>query len=41
MDVRALVVDDEPANLLAMEAVFAQPGIEFVNAASSAQGRAA
>ena len=37
MDVPILVVDDEPANLLAMQAVLAEPGIEFVSAASGVQ----
>ena len=37
MDVPILIVDDEPANLLAMQAVLAEPGIEFVSAASGSQ----
>ena len=37
MDVPILIVDDEPANLLAMHAVLTEPGIEFVSAASGAQ----
>lgn len=37
MDVPILVVDDEPANLLTMQAVLAEPGIEFVSAASGVQ----
>ena len=37
MDVPILVVDDEPANLLTMRAVLAEPGIEFVSAASGVQ----
>ena len=37
MDVPILVVDDEPANLFAMQAMLAEPGIEFVSAASGAQ----
>ncbi|MGS0753546.1 putative bifunctional diguanylate cyclase/phosphodiesterase [Roseateles sp. GG27B] len=37
MNVPILVVDDEPANLLAMEALLDESGIEFVGAASGAQ----
>ena len=36
LNVPVLVVDDEPANLLAMEAVLAGAGIEFVGVASGA-----
>lgn len=37
MNVPILVVDDEPANLLAMEALLEESGVEFVGAASGAQ----